>query len=212
MRSIGCVSSTATTGLGAARSCGPPSAAALRRSSRRSRPPASDASPSTRRTSTWPQSTNTTAKVLFAPCRRPVAPRRPSRAWSVPECSCRSTTRMSTGRTPVGSCARTRRVARGRSSPRSPNAALPWPGLRSTTPMSTSAARASDRRRTAGRSWRVAKRGGAPMLLAEGQIHPSDIAVDHDFVYWSSRGSRSKALADGSVERLAKPVATPAPE
>jgi hypothetical protein len=63
-----------------------------------------------------------------------------------------------------------------------------------------------------GTVWRVAKRGGAPMLLAEGQIHPSEVAVDHDFVYWSNQGSRRKALADGSVERLAKPVATPDPE
>jgi hypothetical protein len=67
-------------------------------------------------------------------------------------------------------------------------------------------------REDSGTVWRVAKRGGAPMLLAEGQVHPSDIAVDHDFVYWSSRGSRSKALADGNVERLAKPAATHAPE
>jgi hypothetical protein len=63
-----------------------------------------------------------------------------------------------------------------------------------------------------GTVWRVGKRGGTPVLLAEHQIHPSNIAVDHDFVYWSSEGSRRKAAADGSVERLAKPVADPAPE
>jgi len=63
-----------------------------------------------------------------------------------------------------------------------------------------------------GTIWQVDKRGGAPTLLAEGQLHPADIAVDHDFIYWSNRGSRSKARADGSVARLARPVASPARE
>jgi hypothetical protein len=64
-------------------------------------------------------------------------------------------------------------------------------------------------REDSGTIWRVAKRGGAPELLAEQQIHPDAVAVDHDFIYWSSLGSRRKQLADGSVLRLAKPAATP---
>ena len=64
-------------------------------------------------------------------------------------------------------------------------------------------------REDSGTVWRVAKTGGAPILLADHQLHPSSIATDSELVYWSCRGSERKSFSDGAVVRLAKDAVAP---
>jgi hypothetical protein len=60
-------------------------------------------------------------------------------------------------------------------------------------------------RQDSGTVWRVAKTGGAPVQLADGQTHPAAIAVDADFVYWVFVGTQAASYRDGGLARLVKP-------
>jgi hypothetical protein len=61
-------------------------------------------------------------------------------------------------------------------------------------------------RQDSGTVWRVAKTGGAPVQLADGQAHPAAIAVDADFVYWVFVGTQAASYRDGGLARLVKPA------